>query len=154
MCLGYPGMEGIKFFFPPHPLLSFFHVPNHQLCFPRGGCFKLFVMAALYSPLCHLPAIDRVIYIINGPQVMLLWGKVAFFFSPSFFLVLGFSFFLAFMGFCMCACRSASGLIPQCPVTSSNRKLLVMLQGVAVPFNPLPVFLPNSSGTLFTALQY
>lgn len=65
-------MEGIKFFFPPHPLLSFFHVPNHQLCFPRGGCFKLFVMAALYSPLCHLPAIDRVIYIINGPQVMLL----------------------------------------------------------------------------------
>lgn len=72
MCLGYPGMEGIKFFFPPHPLLSFFHVPNHQLCFPRGGCFKLFVMAALYSPLCHLPAIDRVIYIINGPQVMLL----------------------------------------------------------------------------------
>lgn len=153
MCLGYPGMEGIKFFFPPHPLLSFFHVPNHQLCFPRGGCFKLFVMAALYSPLCHLPAIDRVIYIINGPQVMLLWGKVAFF-PPSFFLVLGFSFFLAFMGFCMCACRSASGLIPQCPVTSSNRKLLVMLQGVAVPFNPLPVFLPNSSGTLFTALQY
>lgn len=28
------------------------------------------------------------------------------FFPPSFFLVLGFSFFLAFMGFCMCACRS------------------------------------------------
>lgn len=72
MCLGYQGMEGIKFFFPSHPLLSFFHVPNHQPCFPRGGCFKLFVMAALYSPLCLLPASDRVIYIINGPQVMLL----------------------------------------------------------------------------------
>lgn len=42
-----------------------------NFAFPEVVVFKLFVMAALYSPLCHLPAIDRVIYIINGPQVML-----------------------------------------------------------------------------------